>query len=396
MLKKSIQVGRYGPLLLLLCGWMMVTRCAAKGNSNNAGPGSLVMQQGEKGLSNSETLLFSDTATGGFSEMILTLKNTGTTVITLDKFPAITGTDVSEFEVLEITKNKLAAGESTNLTLTFKPINTGTRSALFTVTGRDAKGDPLSFSLTLTGDATEPAPPPMDAKIVLKFDSQTLASGDSIDFGGVVQNETTRNITVTIKNSGTEDLKFTSPFKISGVNAGDFKVESAPTAAIGPGQEATLTLSVTAQGLGARSATLSFTSNDLNNSAITLQLSALGQTSAAPLIQVKTAQILQSGDTLDFGERDKGTSHTITMVIRNRGSSPLTLIWKFEGIGGFGYPSVLPDTVPPGNATVSIPFEFMPAGGAAYSQTLTLTTNDLTQPTFTLKLKGQGKTGPKE
>lgn len=92
----------------------------------------------------------------------------------------------------------------------------------------------------------------------------TPSTADHTDFGNVVVG-TSFTRTFTIQNVGSANLNLTgsSPFvSISGANAADFSVTTAPTTPISPGGSTTFVITFTPSALGLRSATISIQNDD--------------------------------------------------------------------------------------------------------------------------------------
>lgn len=84
---------------------------------------------------------------------ILTLKNTGTAALTLGVV-SIGGANKSDFSAAPLAKSSLAPGESTTLSLTFKPAALGTSNATLQIASNDPDENP--FGLRLTGIGNTP------------------------------------------------------------------------------------------------------------------------------------------------------------------------------------------------------------------------------------------------
>jgi hypothetical protein len=136
----------------------------------------------------------------------------------------------------------------------------------FTGVGGSTNGQGIgidNFSITLQ---SSPAP-----EINIQGNGNTIADGDMTpstadhtDFGNVVVG-TSFTRTFTIQNVGSANLNLTgsSPFvSISGANAADFSVTTAPTTPISPGGSTTFVITFTPSALGLRSATISIQNDD--------------------------------------------------------------------------------------------------------------------------------------
>lgn len=391
MMKSWIQMGRSWLGIALLCGLMVSSGCRSTPVPDTGG---LMANRGGKEINSAEVLNFPDTAVGKSSQIILTLTNSREGAITLDKTPLLSKGASGDFMAAELSPNVLTGGQSVDLVLTFKPTAQGGRGTELMVKGRDEQDNELSFELVLQGNATVSSPSG-SAMISLKAGQTTLANGGTIDFGGVVK-DLPPLINVVIANSGTQDLKLTSPPSLSGVNASDFKIEEpGPATTIGAGKEVSFTLSCNPQSTGALTAALTFTTNDPDNATVSLTLTAIGQTTAAPILEVKATEVMQNNDMLDFGNSVVvSQSKRIDISIKNKGSKSLSLS-GFQVNGSPAFTSTGSDKSLPVGESATIGVTFTPASTSQVNATLTFATNDPNHMTFAILLKGTGRIDPK-
>lgn len=113
-----------------------------------------------------------------------------------------------------------------------------------------------------------------EPEIVLRQPSPTeVPSGGSRDFGGVAANATS-SLTFTIHNTGTDDLLLNGLPKVTvtGADAALFGIVAQPRDLIVTGDSATFTVNFTPTGTGTKTAQLSITTNDSNESPYVIQL----------------------------------------------------------------------------------------------------------------------------
>lgn len=114
-----------------------------------------------------------------------------------------------------------------------------------------------------------------EPEIVLRQPSPTeVPSGSSRDFGGVAANASS-SLTFTIHNSGTDDLLLNGLPKVAvtGADAALFSIVAQPRDLIVTGDSATFTVNFTPTGTGTKTAQLSISTNDSNESPYVIQLS---------------------------------------------------------------------------------------------------------------------------
>jgi hypothetical protein len=184
----------------------------------------------------------------------LTLLNSGGSTLDIMSI-TVTGTNSADFHEHNNCGQKLPAGESCNINVTFQPTTVGARSASVAVAD-DAEGSPHSVGLAGTGGTG-----------VGKVTPGTVA------FGGQVINSTSDPNTVTLLNSGNY------PINIASVTiAGEFSIQTNTCAGeLDPGVSCTVAIVFTPTQLGALTGTLTFT-DDAKNAPQAANLTGTGET----------------------------------------------------------------------------------------------------------------------
>ena len=224
----------------------------------------------------------------------VTLTNSGTSVLTFSGI-TITGAHSTDFAQTNTCGANLAAGANCTISVTFTPTTTGTRTGAVSITD-DAPGSPHVVSLSGTGVA--PAVGLSPATLI---------------FGSQVVGTTGAAQSVTVTNTGTSDLNFTS-FTASG----DFAVEGATTPCVvstplAPSASCAVGVTFTPTATGTRSGNLSFVSN-AGTSVVTLS-----GTGTAPGVSLTPSS-------LTFGGQVVGTTSAVQSVtLANTGTSALTI-----------------------------------------------------------------------
>ncbi len=170
-----------------------------------------------------------------------TLTNTGTGTLAIVSIK-ITGANNTDFSQTNNCGTSLAAGLSCSVSVTFKPKQTGNRTASVSVTD-SATGSPQSVSIAGTGTTPSVALLPTD----LAFGNQKVGTSSSTQ-------------PVTLTNSGTGALTITS-IKITGTNLADFSQTNNCGTSLLAGSTCTLNVGFTPHGTGPRSAAVSVTDN---------------------------------------------------------------------------------------------------------------------------------------
>ena len=204
---------------------------------------------------------------------------------------AVTGTNAADFSQTNTCGAGLAIGASCTITVTFKPAQTGPRTASVTITD-NAAGSPQAISLSGTGLVSGPNATPSPTS--LTFATQFVGTSSSAQ-------------PVTLTNYGKMALSITSI-----AASGDFSQTN--TCGSSLAAEASCTISVTFKPTqrGTRTGTLSITDN------------APGRPQTVSLTGTGTVVEFNPAS-LSFGSVTRGSSKTLTTTLSNTGSTALSI-----------------------------------------------------------------------
>jgi hypothetical protein len=295
-------------------------------------PGSLTV--------NPTSIAFGSVQTGSSQQQSATLTNTGGTGVTISQ-ASVTGTGFSLSGLaLPVT---LAAGQSTNLTITFAPQAAGSVTGSVTITS-NAPNPTLTVSLAGTGTS----PGALTANPTsLSFGS--VQAGNSNTLSEVVTNTGGSNVTIS------QDTVTGSGFSVSGFT---------PPLTLTPGQSYTFSAIFAPQSAGNATGNISITSN-ASNPSLVIPLS--GTATAAGQLGLTPA-------TLSFGNVVVGTSANQTATLSASGSSVTVTSGNFTSsefsLSGLSFPV----TIQAGNSA-SFTLTFTPQTTGAASATLTFASN---------------------
>jgi cytochrome c553 len=248
------------------------------------------------------SLTFPSTAlTTTAAAQTLTISNAGNAALTLTSI-ALSGGNPGDFTTggTCATSAPVAAGGSCTVSLGFAPTAVGARTTTLTV--GSAVGN---VTATLSGTATA-APAPIAG-----------VSTSSLSFGSVLVGSAASAQFVTVSNSGTAALSFssiatgTSEFPVSGGTC-----STASTSTVAAGASCTIGLGFTPSAAGARSGTLTIANNG-SGSPLTVALSGSG-TALTPVAQVAPAA-------LTFAQTVGLATAAQTVTVSNTGTGPLTV-----------------------------------------------------------------------
>lgn len=294
-------------------------------------------------------------ATSG--NLTISVSNTGTSALNVTNV-SLSGSHAADYSVSPTTFN-VGTGSSQDLTVTFTPSTTGTRTASVDIT-HDAPGGPSSVSLT--GNGIQPA----------------ITLGGGVNFGNAVVGVTSSGMTVSISNTGTATLNVSS-VSISGTNASDFTVTPS-SFSVGSGGSQDLTVTFTPSATGSRAASIDL----IHDAPVSPSSISLTGTGVQPAVSL-------SASSIDFGDVRVGTAaNSIDFTVTNVGTSDLTVssIAISGSHAGDYATSVTSLAVAAGNSqTVSVQF----TAGAAGTRSGTVTlTHDGASGSDTISLTGVG------
>ncbi|WP_300528965.1 Ig-like domain-containing protein [Maricaulis sp.] len=326
---------------------------------------------------------------GGTATRTFTIRNDGTTDLTVGTVSLVTGTD---FSITSQPSSPVAAGNSTTFEVTFDPAALGSSSDTLSFATNDADENPYTFAVSGSGvSSPEINVADSGATINILNGDVTPAVADGTDFGTVNIDSATPTATFTIQNLGSADLTLGSnPVSITG--SSDFTVTTQPASTIAAAGSSTFVVTFDPSEVGEINASVSIANNDGDENPYTFGLTGSGFDNAAP-----------SGYTVAFDQTGYGpsnnTSASFTVsdpelladysysVSSSGGGTPLT------GSGtvptpGAGSPNEFQITglnlsgLSEGTVTVSVTLTD-PSGNAGTAATDTAPL-DLTQPTVTI------------
>lgn len=210
-----------------------------------------------------------------------TITNSGTADLILNGAPLvdITGAHASDFTVTaNPTTPVTSGGSTTTFDITFDPTAVGVRTAIVSVESNDSDEDPYTF--TIQGFSG----PEMDVSglgMEIVDGDTTPSLLDDTDFGAVAESGGTNSNIFTITNPGADVLNLTGGMPlvvVSGTNALDFTVTAGPTSTVAAnGGTTTFTIEFDPSGVGLRTATVTITSDDPDESPYTFDIQGRGR-----------------------------------------------------------------------------------------------------------------------
>jgi len=328
--------------------------------SNAAGSPSLISLSGTGMTAAALTatpnsIAFGSVAVGSEATQTIHLENTGSESAAISKM-TISGMGVSVSGMTA--PMTLAAGQTANLTVTYKPAAAGT----------------LTASLAIASNATDPS---LVVGINATATLSTLAATPaSVSFGNVVVGSDTTQ-TIRLQNIGTSQVTISnitpsvSSIAISGVTT---------PINLAPGTSATLTAAYKPTAAGSVAGKITVTSNAVGSPTI-VDLSA---TAAAASVQ-----LTPSASSLSFGSVPVGSSGSGQLTVKSTGNTNTTISKVTVTGTGFVLGSSAANVILDPSQTQSYTVNFDPKAAGSLTGTLTITSNAANSP-LNIPLSGTG------
>ncbi|WP_300554101.1 Ig-like domain-containing protein [Maricaulis sp.] len=215
----------------------------------------------------------------GTASRTFTIRNDGTTDLTVGTVTLTTGTD---FSITSQPSSPVAAGNSTTFEVTFDPTAIGSRSDTLSFATNDADENPYTFGISGSG-VTGPEINVVDSTATLSIlnGDATPASADGTDFGSVNISGATPTATFIIQNTGSSDLTLgANAVTISGST--DFTVTSQPASTIAAAGTSSFVVTFDPSAVGPINASVSIANNDTDENPYIFGLTGSGFDNEAP------------------------------------------------------------------------------------------------------------------
>lgn len=220
-----------------------------------------------------------------------------------------------------------------------------------------------------------------------------LTDGAAVrDFGNVALGAN-GNLTFTIRNSGTDELKDIA-VSLSGIHAADYQITGPSSATLAASASATFEVTFTPSALGTRTAEIQIASNDADENPFNIPISGTG--TAVPEIAVSQpadSELVDGDAKRSFGSAVAGTKGAAkSFTIKNTGSAKLTGISVKSGgknPGDFLIESKPGKSLAPGGKT-TFKVRFQPTKKGPRNAVIQIKSNDADENPFDIKVAGEG------
>lgn len=315
---------------------------------------------------------YGDVIEGTSSEQIFTVHNLGTADLHVS-LVNLAGPDSSEFVIISGASGfTVSPADSDTVRVRFAPTAAAAKTTSLQVVSDDPDSSIFEISLLATGI---PIPPEPDIAVA----PATHTYGDVILGGSLSQ-------VFEVYNEGTLSLNV-SGVVLSGTNTGDFGINSGGSAfVLAPGDTHTIDVSFLPLSLGSKSASLQLSSDDPDESLVSVVLSGNG-------IPVPVPDITVTPMSHNFGDILTGTTVTQNLEIRNDGTLNLNVsASSLTGVDSTEF-SILsggaPFTLTPGDSQ-TLEVSFTPTTTGIKSAALEFTSDDPDESFLSVSLNGNG------
>lgn len=277
----------------------------------------ITVLNGTANLTDGGSVSYGSVTRGSYKTISFTIKNTG--IANLSGIAAsLSGGAVGDYAITTAPATTLLPNATTTISVELTPKAAGLRATTLRIASNDADENPFDVALSGTGvDAPE---------ITITQGKTDLTDGKSSVSFGTVKSGNTKDITLTLKNTGSIPLTKISAALSKG-QAAQFSVTK-PAATLAPGKTTTITLTFKPTGTGKRSTTLRIASNDGNEGVFDIILTGTAGSSAKSSIVMETitsSHMPDSGKVTTHLNTD-GSRHRVLTVDKTRAAGSIPLV----------------------------------------------------------------------
>ncbi|MBI4272790.1 choice-of-anchor D domain-containing protein, partial [Candidatus Uhrbacteria bacterium] len=261
----------------------------------------LSLVSGGKAVQDKDVINLGDLTTGKTKDVMFTIANMGNADLELSDI-VLTGSDV--FAITAQPVSRLQPGAISNIEIRFTaPTVHGDSSATLSFTTNDPDRQRVELNIRATSKRPQ---------LVLK-EGDNIVNRNTFNLG-FVPTGSTKDLTLTLTNSGNADLTFDQQSTLDVFNG--FSLTAQPREPLKPGASADITVRFTSpKDIKPKSQTYEWKTNDSDTPSLSLTFKATAQRS----------QLSVSQTTLDMGPVSVGNSKEAILTITNTGNSDLLL-----------------------------------------------------------------------
>jgi hypothetical protein len=312
----------------------------------------------------SGSLSFGDVRTGESSSLSVSITNGGTADL------SITGIASSDAQfVPSLTAFVVTPGSTQSVGVVFTPSSVGSRSGILTVISNDPDEGTLTVALSGTGTAPPSTPVP-----------DISLSDSTVAFGTIVVGQSTSR-TLTVSNSGNQDLVINGLSTSTSANGNTFSPSPTGAVRLAPGENQVVTVSYSPVAVGNDKGALGFHSNDPDEGTIVVLLTA---SAVAPDVELSALDIA-------FGDVETNQSGTRMLIVRNTGNSVLDVNEIKSSHSQFSVDTTFFSL--PADSSRILLVSFTPSAEGPVAGTLLVKSNDHDEAEAVVNVSGFGVSG---
>lgn len=227
-------------------------------------------------------------------------------------------------------------------------------------------------------------------EIEVQQNALVVADGGASAFGAVSVGSS-GSVTFAIRNLGGQDLVGVSA-SIDGANASEFAITSTPTSTVSsPGGSTGVTVTFTPSDAGPKWAVLHLVSNDADENPYDITLVG-GPEAEIEVEQPAGTPLVDGRTTKTFPATLAGTTNDMTFTVLNTGAAPLNILGiTIDGLDASAFSVVsVPGAPVPVAGSATFTLRFSPGSGGVKTAALHLSTTDVDESPFDIKLRGTG------
>jgi len=355
------------------------------------------LQENSVNYESNSSIDFGGILQGTSSTKTISIQNLGTAELTLTSSPSviITGTDAVMFTITQPSSTTIPAGANITFTVTFTPTSTGSKTASISIANDDF--DENNYIINLVGTSSEQLSP----EINLQENNTNYASNSNFDFGAITQGSNSIR-TFTIQNLGTAALNLTGTpiVSVTGTDAAMFAITQPTANSIANGANTTFAITFNPSSIGAKTASITITNNDSDESSYVINLTGTSNTPLTPEINIQENNVSYASNTsFNFGGVVQGNSTLRIFTIQNLGTAALNLTGNPTVSVTGTDAAMFTITQPTANsiatgANITFVVTFNPSSIGTKSASLTITNNDSDESSYVINLTGTSNSPP--
>ncbi|MEN8263516.1 MAG: choice-of-anchor D domain-containing protein [Nitrospirota bacterium] len=322
------------------------------------------------------------------SNQTVTVTNDGNANLTIGNI-AQSNPTAAPFSILNnnCSGQTLSPSSSCTLTVRFSPSSTGTFSDSFDIPSNDSDENPVTVSISGTGDAL-PVPD------ITVTDSIAPTNDQQISFGSITESSSS-NQTVTVTNDGNANLTIGNIAQ-SNPTAAPFSIlnNNCSGQTLSPSSSCTLTVRFSPSSTGTFSDSFDIPSNDSDENPVTVSISGTGDALPVPDITVTDSIAPTNDQQMPFEDLAEGLTSDRTVTISNYGNANLN-IGNIAQSNALAAPfSIINDNCsgqtfsPSSSCTLTV--SFSPDTMGIFSDSFNIPSNDPDEDPTTVTVSGTG------